>query len=187
MTHLKPAAIVDAAEGHASPEQQHHLETCQRCTELVQHALEMLGEVTAVVAPEPSPLYWEHLSQNIRDRIAEEPRRRRSSAWIWAPATVAVGAVAIVIGLSNSHVADPSRAVTPVSETAVVNPAEEEAEDSSWSLVTEASSDLAWDDVESAGFSVRPGAADHAAADLSEDQREELARLLSEELAKLKR
>lgn len=188
MTHLKPQEIIDAADGHAAPQQQQHLESCPRCAEQVQHALQMLGEVRAVGAPEPSPLYWEHLSENIRDRVAEEPRprQRRSSAWIWAPATVAVGAVAIVIGLSNSHVADRSRGVTSVPETAVLRPAEERAEDSSWSLVTEASTDLAWEDVEAAGFSVRPGTADHAAVDLSDDQRQELARLLREELARLK-
>lgn len=186
MTHLKPAEIIDAAEGHSTPEREQHLRVCASCQEQVNSAARMLGDVKMVPAPEPSPLYWEHLSANIRTRISSEPRSRRSRAWIWAPATAAAGALALVIGLSNTQVTD--RALPP--NVGVGAPTEQldqlPAEDASWSLVSDASEDLGWDDAEAAGLAVRPGAADHAAAQLPDDQRQELARLLEEEMARLK-
>lgn len=187
MSHLTPAEIVDAAEGHPGPDEREHLRACARCAQQVRDAAGLLGEVKAIAVPEPSPLFWDHLSANIRQRIEAAPTPRHSRTWIWAPATALAGVVALVIGVSNTHVTKPTPAGTvPVNRPAERLMVESSASDAGWSLVSDASEDLGWDEAQVAGFAVRPGAAERAAEELPDDQREELGRLLQEEVARLK-
>jgi hypothetical protein len=98
-----------------------------------------------------------------------------------------VGVVALVIGVSNTHVSKPTPAgAVPVNRATERLMVESSASDAGWSLVSDATEDLGWDEAQAAGFAVRPGAAERAAEELPDDQREELGRLLQEEMARLK-
>jgi hypothetical protein len=187
MTHLKPEQIVDTAEGHGSPEERRHLETCTRCREQVRDLAAVLADVKRVPANEPSPLFWDHLSANIREGIGEQPPPGRSRAWVWAPAAVAV-ALAVGIGVSNVRESLDGSAMSSSRAAASQSAAPQQVaiQDKTWGVVSQASEQLGWDEAEAAGLAVPPGAADYAAGELSDDQQEELARLLEQELARLK-
>ena len=77
MTHLSPderLALIEAAGAPDHP----HLAACARCRAEVEEARAALGEVRLAEVPEPSPLFWEHLSARVSERMAAEaeaPRR----------------------------------------------------------------------------------------------------------------
>ena len=73
MTHLTSDELVDALDGALAPPRQTHLDACQPCQQQLAELEAVLGEATAVTVPEPSPLYWEHLSARVRTTIDAEP------------------------------------------------------------------------------------------------------------------
>ena len=88
-----------------------------------------------------------------------------------------------------------STASEPVATASSTDPAEPDAFDpdldEAWALVrtvaddvardTPASDEIAWDEVATEGFGVRPGAVEHAMVALTGDERSELLRLLQAE------
>ena len=56
--------------------------------------------------------------------------------------------------------------------------------DEDWNLVVSMAEDVTVDDADEPGLAVRPGASDRALTDLSSEQRTELARLLTAEMAR---
>jgi hypothetical protein len=76
--HLTPEELIDSRDHQLSPARQAHADACAVChAELVQLD-EMLRDVAAVDVPEPSLLFWDHLSARIRDRVAHEPPPARA-------------------------------------------------------------------------------------------------------------
>lgn len=193
MNHLTPAEIVDAAEGTRGPATSEHLQGCERCRDEVSRASAMLASVRADETPEPSPLFWEHFSRRVREQIDLAPAPKGGlinlGRWMWAPAgaLVAVLAVAGALLLRGPQGNGQPGVMTPTGHPApVANLQSDQTEDGSWAILAESADGFEWEEAGATEFMVRPGAAERAAMQLSDDQREELARLLREEMGRLK-
>jgi hypothetical protein len=86
MTHLTPQQFIDAIDGVLSPVHAGHLEACEPCRQEIAALRSLTSDVRAVVAPEPSPLFWDHLSERVRVATSAEPVP--AGAWwhgVWNP------------------------------------------------------------------------------------------------------
>ena len=189
MSHLTPAEIVDAVDGALAPDRLAHARECAPCHGEIQRAGVTLGRVRAVDAPEPSPLFWDHFSARVRDAIAAERPQRGQARWgprVWAPLGAAA-ALALGIGLARTPVAPPPVEPSHVESTQHAAPRHVESHaDDPWLVVSDLAGDMEWSEAEAAGFSLRPGAAEHALLQLSDDQQQELVRLLETEIDRLR-
>lgn len=186
MKHLSTEERVRLAEGPADGPHP-HLAECPQCRDEVTAARALLGEAKAVEVPEPSPLFWQHFSARVSERLAaERPARRPAwrSRWrILVP--LAVGAMGLMLAVSVHWRRPPAAQVgsaPSVSPVSAVNEAEAGVEDEAWTLLQGLAGDF---DVETVGDSIgRPlsNGAESAVWSLSEAERFELGRLLSAEM-----
>ena len=198
MTHLSDAELVDAAEGTLAPARAAHVERCASCTA----AINQLGEALSAAAadrgvPEPSPLFWDHLSARVQDAIAAEPRPSPAPlAWLGDIRRLApLAAVAVIAAALWSPVSTrwrpridaplPGVSVAPASLSGdrdqpvdAVDPKTSEV----WDVLTAAAADLELDAAHDAGMAVQPAAIDRAVQRLNADELNELGRLLQTEL-----
>src|SRR5437763_6083576 len=74
MTHLSESEFVDLMEDNAALDSRRaaHVETCAACREQADALRGMLRQAGSVEVPEPSPLFWEHLSNRVRSGVAAE-------------------------------------------------------------------------------------------------------------------
>ena len=68
---------------------------------------EVISKLREADVPEPSPLFWEHLSQRVHDAVAAEPVPSRSWAgrinFAWAGGIVAIAMVVLAVTVSVRH------------------------------------------------------------------------------------
>ena len=197
MTHLTDAELVDLVEDRAGldPRRAAHLVSCASCREEADTLRGMLRQAAAVEVPEPSPLFWEHMSNRVRDGVAAEPAS--GSEWNWFGIRLArvAGAAVLLLALltgmmlirigphegdSPSAVAARASGVTPAPARVDGTPDAENAE--VWAVLTAAASNVALEDARDAGMRVHPAAIDYAVQDLSAAELNELGRLLQSEL-----
>src|SRR5260221_10675904 len=122
MGHLTTGELVDLAEGLRDDRAMSHLAGCDVCRRQLTDLramisvgdLDDLGDV-----PEPSPLFWDHLSARVRDGMRNERVPGRASFLLFWP-RIAVAAlafavvVAVVAGLGSRFVAPgPQTAMAP--------------------------------------------------------------------------
>jgi hypothetical protein len=195
MTHLSPGEFVDAAEGTLAAGRAAHLERCSRCAAQAVTVREALDAAALAEVPEPSPLYWQHLSARVRDRVAQEtivpawratPWREYVTARTLVPAA---SALALAGAVMVSVLLLPRRppASLPYETAAIVatSPADLaiEPEDSEvWQVLTSAAADVPIEDAHAAGMAVPAGAVDRAVQRMTPDELTELRRLLQSEL-----
>jgi hypothetical protein len=178
--HLRREEFVDALERSLAPERHQHLDGCGECQASIARLREVLHETQSVDMPEPSPLFWDHFSDRVRQATALEPV---SSPWWqpqgwWRPIGMAAAvAAAVMVGLvlwrpASAPVLDRASDVA-----AVVSP----PDDGSWSLVMGLASEFDAADVREVA---KPfdGTADAMIAELSAAQRRALAQLLKDEI-----
>ena len=185
MRHLSPAEFVDEIEGRLPDERRTHLEACVRCSEEIAALRGAMADAQDVEVPEPSPLFWDHFSARVQSAVRETTPDR--THW-WRHPAFAVGCsvvlvAALVTGIRDSRPrrTDPGPVPTP----AVVSSAAPEAapaDDPAWNLLTDIASTMEDDDPHAAPLSVRPAEVDRAVVDLSEAERQELRRLLEDEM-----
>ncbi|HXH06349.1 MAG TPA: hypothetical protein VNI83_07130 [Vicinamibacterales bacterium] len=200
--HLSSRELVTALETRRSGlgrRRAAHLAGCPRCRAELDRAERMWRVVESAEVPEPSPLFWDAFSARVRRAIEGEPAPagggRRSdvfwawfSAWRFAAAAVALAAAvaaAVLLGSWSGRRAPeapgaPGAALTraPAGDTADIDAVDADG----LSLVAEAAG-LDWELAVAAGVAPRRDAAEWALLQLSDDERRELARLLSEELS----
>jgi len=147
---------------------------------------EIIAAVKEVEVPEPSPLFWEHLSQRVHDAVAAEPIPTRSWFGHFNPmwSFGALAALAVVVFAVFLHIPRPAPQAIPITagQTAEAVPAPALQDDASWAVMDELASQVDFDEASAAGLNVKPGAADEAVAQLSQDERRELVELLQREL-----
>jgi len=184
MTHLTSDQLIDAVEGTLDGTRQPHLDACEACRQQVADLASVLGDALAVAVPEPSPLFWAHLSQRVRTAIAAEPQMAGGwRQWLRWPVLVPIAALAmIVMALATALPRQPAHLV-PVAMHA--EPAES-PRDEGFAVVADLVGDMDWDTAMSAGLSVTPGAADRAVLELTTTEQQELTRLLKAELTRAK-
>lgn len=184
--HCSPDELIDLAEGARSAAEVRHLATCAWCRQQVLEVRSALAAARAVPVPEPSPLYWDHLSARVRETVAAEGATRPAASrrwWPLFPAAAAVGAVlwAIVAPVQRPSVGTP--APIPTADAGQrEGPVEVAVEDVSIELLRELASGIGQEVFDAVGLDASAGLADLALADLNADEQRELARLLSEAL-----
>ncbi len=153
---------------------------------------DVIATLQQVEVPEPSPLFWEHLSQRVHDAVAAEPVPKRT--WfghvnaIWGLGTAAAIAVLVLaVVTSIEHSAPRSIPAPSTEEPAEVTPSAALPDDASWAVMDELASQLDFDEASAAGLGVRPGASDEAVAQMTQDERRALVALLQQELRGFKR
>jgi hypothetical protein len=193
--HLKDDELVDLAEGARPESSAPHLASCEPCRRQVRDLRALMSVAAGVDVPEPSPLYWDHMSARVRERVAMEASPRRpwldGSAWrrVLRPASAAAVAalIIIVVGLGSRVMAPPPSPAT--SAALVVNdggdvdlwidPASED--DESLTLMASLSGGLDLEGVGDTDLATR-GSAEHAVTHMGPDDLRELQRLLTQEL-----
>ena len=188
MTHLSNDELLTAAEGGA--ENTSHLEACGACRARVNELRQVMQVAAAVDVPEPSPLFWNHFSDRVRNAVAAEPIPQ-PAAWRfnfgWA-ASVAGALAIIVIGVAvTMRSAQPAHPVVPA---AAVTMAGENLsslnEDATWALIGDLASQIDFEDASEAGLTTRPGSAEQALAQMSQEEQRQVVELLQLELQKSK-
>lgn len=210
MTHLSESEFVDLVEepegpgGKATldPRRAAHAETCASCSRQAASLRAMLRQTAAVDVPEPSPLFWAHLSDRVRSGVATTEAAEEAAdaaRWGWnsfrarlVPLAVAAALfLAALAGLQlipiGPHEGAPASLVADRAANPALAPARPEttpdAENAEvWALLTAAASDVALEDAHAAGMHVYPAAIDHAVQDLTAAELNELGRLLQSEL-----
>jgi hypothetical protein len=84
--HVNAEELVDIAEGVRPESSEPHLAGCERCRVQLQELRAMMSELRGGDVPEPSPLFWDHLSRRVSEVVAAEgsAKPRRSSRWFMA-------------------------------------------------------------------------------------------------------
>jgi len=187
MTHLSPEELVAALDGPLAAATADHFRHCEVCRSALGVLTATLDRVkTDSDVPEPSPLFWEHLSARIRSATTETPAVAAGSWWqsIARPSALlgAVAALALVIALGRawptSERVRPDAVRVAGAASAVVS----DGDDASWNAVAEMASTLSSDDVR-----LIVGSAPEAPAvnDLTPKEREAFVKLLGVELGGL--
>ena len=193
MTHLSRTEFVDLIEssGTLPPERVRHLEDCEKC----RAEAETLGSLWAAARedrmPEPSPLFWQHFSARVSERLRSEPapvaatRMLPLSFATWAAAAIVAGLLATTaMWRTTLHAPAPGGPLQPatVAVAQIAEPADDLESDQAWAVVRTAAADLNWEDADEAGISAHPGDVENVALQLSAAERVELARLLDADL-----
>lgn len=189
MTHLSSAEFVDLAEGVRAEASAPHLSECDRCRRELADLREVMGAATSPAIPEPSPLFWDHLSARVLEAVRQEesvaPDRpvrvaMFNSWWIRAAAGVAVSALVFAVAVTLRSRPEPP-STPPLELPALVTP----VDDTSLDLVADFGGTLDWDDLrEQMAVSTHPGVLDAGVGALDAGERQELERLLKQELAR---
>ena len=199
MNHLSSETFVDLLDGTMAESEVQHLGSCDACRNQLAQLRATLQTAVQTDVPEPSPLFWDHLSSRVREDIrheAEQPPEAagwtgmlRVSWWrLGGLVSAATAAVALVVSLQTPRVAEAPGAQT----VAIASPSVAlvpDATDSSDSIdqdeplgfVADLASSVDWDDAVELGFS-SPGEVDRSVVNLDEGERVELQRLLHEAL-----
>jgi hypothetical protein len=197
MTHLSESEFVDLAGEALDPRRAAHVEACASCREQADALRAMLRETASVAVPEPSPLFWDHLSARVRDAVAAAPAPDRSG-WSWPhlgiliPMSAAAAVVVAVISgtLLLRTVRNGQAPVMLVPEHAVATASSDQKTGATpdadnaevWDVLTSAASTVGFDEAHAVGMHVHPAAIDDAVRDLSAAELTELGRLLQSEL-----
>jgi hypothetical protein len=206
MAHLTSARLVDLAEGVEAEHTVPHLADCNACRRALAELRATMADVAEPAqaeVPEPSPLFWHHLSARVRETVAEEGKPGRAH-WVdrWlrprvlAP-VLAGGLALVVVTVAGRSAKAP--AVSPIPSTmlpiAVTAPLPSlpalppleplgASDDPALGLMADYGTKLGWDDLreEMAGVN-HAGGTDEAVTILSAEERQELQQLLEEEMA----
>lgn len=189
---LAESGAPSRADAHA------HLARCAACRKELADLCALLAELREAQVPEPSPLFWEHLSSRVRQAIdAEAPAPtgphaapRGWTRWLGWNRGFAAAAAAVALLMVLAWPFAPGRQpATPEGERAGATGAVEQdrelpAEGEDWTLIAEAVDELDYDDVRALGASLS-GPAELAVLDLDADERRALANALRDEIARL--
>ena len=187
MAHLTPDQLLDVADGTRSDSEFAHLQSCAVCARQLAGLRDAIQEAKDVTVPEPSPLFWDHLSARVRRAVAEDDRSagRPGYWWRWAAAVAALGALVLVlrplVPLSTRGTPDTPSAVS--ADLTPRNNLRAFDDDPALALLADLSAGLDWEAAAEAGLVPARDAVDSVVFDLSDEERVELHRLLQEALA----
>jgi hypothetical protein len=198
--HLAPEQFVDLLDGSIVERDVPHLRECDACrAQLASLTTTWQATASAGDVPEPSPLFWDHFSSRVHDAVAAESSAggttvsstvaaRRDAGWWYSPwrlAAVASALVIVLLAVLATGVGrgrnETVRGAEPVAveQTAAAAAPPPIDEDASLALVADLASELDWDTAAELGLAPS-GAAERVVVDLTDDERAELRRLLTE-------
>jgi hypothetical protein len=192
--HLSPEEFVDAIDGVLVVSRQQHLDGCAACRQEVAALGTLARQVDAAAeVPEPSPLYWDHLSRRISEATATDVSP--APAWwqlSWRPlvavAAMLVAATLVVVlrtpgaGVTDRPLAENGGPIVSAGELAAGTAAD--VRDDAWDLVVAMAEDLSVDDV----HEVMPSAGPETAIlpeTMTARERQEFVKLLKQEMGGL--
>lgn len=192
MSHLSADQLVDIAEGARPESSAPHLQACVACRRQLADLCAMMSAVAEVAVPEPSPLFWDHLSSRVHDAVEAEREAAASGlagwSWVWRPLVwmPGIAALALTVAVWSQMGGRPAPGVPPAPSTEVAEPAEafNLADDPSLSLVADLAAELDWDAAAEAGLTTHVGVDDDVVLSLSDGERRELHLLLRTELGR---
>lgn len=191
--HLSPDQLLDVAEGTRVEREFPHLESCAVCAGQLADVRSAIGAAAEVQVPEPSPLFWDHLSARIRAAVAEDDRTATPSTWAgrawwqWTAAAAVLGIILVIIWPGSPSVSAPGGASVPAVTSLDPTTMEDVRafdDDPALALLADLSSGLDWDAALEAGLVPVDGTVDSVVFAMSAEERVELHRLLQEALAK---
>jgi hypothetical protein len=185
MSHLSPGEFVDAVEGRLPAARAAHLAACAACAAHAGAIRGALTDAASVDVPEPSPLFWEHFGARVSDAVRASGRPQRIAWPRPAFAAIALLLAAAIVGLTRGTVLErpaPAAAVNVAGSSTPEASGGAGPEDAAWTLLTDLASDVPPEEVHAAGLSVRLSTVDRALDDLSPVERQELERLLRDDL-----
>lgn len=205
MSHLSRDELLDAVESGRDVPAGHHAASCPACQAEIASLRAVLDDARAVDVPEPSPLFWAHLSARVRDAVAAEgtpardvPRARPGLRWVLAMGSVAALAVAALVVVGRPSNPAPPGGTEPAiatagpeisatadnDETGAAGDVTAGAAGEDWELVADLAESAEYDDVQSALDAGAPGAAESVVPTLTDEEQAELVRLIRAELQK---
>jgi hypothetical protein len=200
--HLSADQLVDLAEGTQPESAAPHLASCAVCRRQLADMRAMMSVAADVEMPEPSPLFWDHLSARVGEAIAAEqtPRRSWIGAMSWprlvAPLASAAALVLIALVVFSSRgpatrgrtsigvpgASSSTLAADPGTRTELLSDSNG-TEDASLTLVAALTDDMDPERADEADLAGR-GSAEHAVTHMNDGELRELRRLLTEALAR---
>jgi len=193
--HLDEAALLDVAEGLPSEHTAAHLAGCERCRAQVEELRSAMHLAEDGTVPEPSPLFWDHLSARVAEAVAEERPGEAAVSIDWAArlrnwravtAMAVAAAVILAVAVNRRAAPDANSEQTPAAlATAAARDLTPSLDnDPSLSFIADLASDLDWDDAVEAGLTSGTDAVERVVQDMSDDERRELRRVLQEEMGR---
>jgi len=192
MTHLSPDQLIDVAEGRGTPTVMAHAGTCEVCRALVDELRDTLALAHTDSVPEPSPLFWDHLSARVGAAVRAEAgnhARRARWLWRWGPVSAlaaAVLVVALVVMPRGPRIGEPvagtGSAVAAAESVGIESDDPGAVDDASWLLMSDLSQELTADEAGTA-LPAGPGTADRALRHLTGAERAVLVEIIREEIA----
>jgi anti-sigma factor RsiW len=178
MTHLTPQQFVDAVDGTLTSVPERHLQVCESCRAQLASLRSLEADVRGVATPEPSPLFWDHLSDRIRRATSTEPIPQ-PEWWraLWGPAMTAGLAVATVAIVFVVRGGPGSAPITESGQPAMVFNDRALVDDESFKFVAGLASQADVEDLHQAARPT-PDGIDAALNQLNDEQRARLVRLL---------
>ena len=189
MKHLAPGTFIDLLDGTLAEPAVPHLAVCARCREQLSALRETWQAAADADVPEPSPLFWDHFSNRVREAVSSEPvgsprwHERLSQPWRIAGLAGMALAALLVLAVVQFPADRASDERVPPSPTAMGDPVPliDLSDDAMLGFVADLAGNLEWDDASDIGLSVR-GVDERAVADMTDVERSELHRLLTEAL-----
>ncbi len=187
--HLTPEQLIDIAEGTTPSSAAPHLASCGTCRQQLADLRAMMTAAADADAPEPSPLFWDHLSSRVHEAVDAEPAAPAWNWWLRAgmPFALATGAAILIAFIATTRLIAPHAMPDPPAMVFVASPPPDtlsaDVTDPSLALVADLTQDLGFDEAREAGLAPR-GSAEHAVTHLSEDELRQLKDLLQEEMGK---
>ena len=188
MKHLTAIEIVDLLDGRIDPQRAAHLDDCAMCRAQTDQLRATL-EGAALDVPEPSPLFWDHFSAQVRGRIATQRVDRTGfPRWLstWPRTALATCAALVLLTMASVSVWRPVNApnagerVPPSSPDALF--VDDLMADEAWAEVRKAAERVGWDEANQAGITAPPETAERAIRELSDRERREFISLLEAEM-----
>lgn len=190
--HLTPEELIDIAEGTRDASSTRHLGECDACRRQLDDLRATMTAAAEVDVPEPSPLFWDHFSDRVREAVAVEPSPRGWNWWLRAgvPFVLATAAAILIAFVATTRLMAP-HAEPPSTSAFVAAPPPAplpsrytlgEVTDPSLALVAGLADNMDWEDEHDAGLAPH-GSAEHAVTHMSEGELRELRDLLQEEMA----
>lgn len=186
MKHLSNDDLLTAVDGetmHAG-----HLSTCASCRNRIEELRQVLALAGEVDVPEPSPLFWDHLSKRVHEAVSAEPLPRPSLwrfefGWMaGAVGALAILAVGVAVTLRSGQPVNTIGPPAATGESAILSL----DDDSAWALIADIASQMDWDDAREAGLIAAPGSAERALGRMSQDEQRQVVELLQQELERSK-
>jgi hypothetical protein len=185
-----------AEGGRVDASESEHARTCARCAAEVSSLAAVVADLRAAEVPEPSPLFWEHLSERISAAVAREAREpgairvatsdrhvARRLGWRWWLTAASLASVVLALLVTvGSMPTTRFDARTGGDATGSVTENDTAPADA-WQVVVDVASTV--DEVTASDElpELAPAAADRAVLDLTPEERAVLVQLLHEEMA----